>query len=224
MRISELSQRTAVPVATLKYYVREGLLPRGTPTAATQAVYDEHHVERVRLITALTAVRGLPIARVREILSVIDESAAATDGPVADPVAAMGRAINALPPYVDLTEPTDGTPRARAAVEALGLTFEPQFAAVRQLEVALQAVESVGLPIDSDTLHRYGEAALAIARGDIGPIGEGTVRDPITYAVLGTALYEPVLLALRRMAHLHLLRRATEDGDDAPPAGSEDRK
>ena len=29
MRISELSERTGVPVPTIKYYLREGLLPEG---------------------------------------------------------------------------------------------------------------------------------------------------------------------------------------------------
>ena len=49
MRISGLAERTGVPVATLKYYLREGLLHAGTATARTQAVYDTTHVERVRL-------------------------------------------------------------------------------------------------------------------------------------------------------------------------------
>lgn len=30
MRIGELSRRTGVPVPTIKYYVREGLLPPGS--------------------------------------------------------------------------------------------------------------------------------------------------------------------------------------------------
>ena len=37
MRISELARRSGLPVATVKYYLREGLLPAGEPTAATQA-------------------------------------------------------------------------------------------------------------------------------------------------------------------------------------------
>ena len=37
MRISELSSVTGVPVPTIKYYIREGLLPRGERTAANQA-------------------------------------------------------------------------------------------------------------------------------------------------------------------------------------------
>ena len=33
MRIGDLAKTTGVPVATLKFYLREGLLPAGTPTA-----------------------------------------------------------------------------------------------------------------------------------------------------------------------------------------------
>ena len=34
MRISELAQESGTPVATIKYYIREGLLPAGTPVNA----------------------------------------------------------------------------------------------------------------------------------------------------------------------------------------------
>ncbi|RAC11977.1 MerR family transcriptional regulator, partial [Burkholderia multivorans] len=53
MRISELSRRSDVPVATIKYYLREGLLPAGERTSATQAVYTDAHVNRLALIRAL---------------------------------------------------------------------------------------------------------------------------------------------------------------------------
>ena len=40
MRISELSARSGVSVATIKYYLRERVLPEGERTSATQATYD----------------------------------------------------------------------------------------------------------------------------------------------------------------------------------------
>jgi DNA-binding transcriptional MerR regulator len=75
MRISELSARTDVSVPTLKYYLREGLLPAGRRTSRTQAVYDDSHVERVRLIRALSEIGGLPLARVRTVLEAIGSPA-----------------------------------------------------------------------------------------------------------------------------------------------------
>nr|MDT0525976.1 MerR family DNA-binding transcriptional regulator [Streptomyces sp. DSM 41633] len=37
MRLAELSERSGVPTATIKYYLREGLLPAGRRISATQA-------------------------------------------------------------------------------------------------------------------------------------------------------------------------------------------
>ena len=196
MRISELSRRSGVSVATLKFYLREGMLPRGHVTSRTQAEYDDEHLARVRVIGALSAVPGLPLARIRTILELLDE-------PGEDLQHSMGKAVDELPPYV---EPADDHPRARATIEHLGLTYHPDFAAVGQLEAAIDAIEAAGMRWDTDTMERYGEAMLAVARGEIATLTDGSLdQDPITYAVLGTALHEPVLLALRRLAHLHLL-------------------
>ena len=50
MRISELASRSGVPPATVKYYLREGLLHPGRALSRTQADYDASHVDRVRLV------------------------------------------------------------------------------------------------------------------------------------------------------------------------------
>ena len=73
MKISELAEETGVPVATLKYYLREGVLHPGRALNRTQADYGDDHVERVRLVRALTGVGGLSIAAVRRVLDVISE-------------------------------------------------------------------------------------------------------------------------------------------------------
>ena len=72
MRISELAARSGVPVATIKYYLRERLLPPGSLTSATQATYDDAHVERLRLIRALVDSAGLSIAQTRRVLQSVD--------------------------------------------------------------------------------------------------------------------------------------------------------
>jgi DNA-binding transcriptional MerR regulator len=73
MRISELSSKTGVPVATVKFYLRENLLHDGVRTAATQAQYDESHVARLRLIRALLGPGGLSIAAAHRVIQAIDE-------------------------------------------------------------------------------------------------------------------------------------------------------
>lgn len=72
MRISALSDRTGVPIGTIKYYLREGLLAPGERTSRTTAEYGEPHVERLRLVRALVDTGGLGIAAVRRIVDVLD--------------------------------------------------------------------------------------------------------------------------------------------------------
>jgi DNA-binding transcriptional MerR regulator len=73
MRISELASRTDVPVATIKFYLRERLVHEGVRTAATQAQYDQSHVARLRLIRALLGPGGLSIAAAHQVIQAIEE-------------------------------------------------------------------------------------------------------------------------------------------------------
>src|SRR5690606_20422858 len=71
MRISELSVRTGVAVPTIKYYLRERLLPEGERTARTQAQYGEVHVQRLRVVRALVDA-GVSIAEVRRVVATLE--------------------------------------------------------------------------------------------------------------------------------------------------------
>jgi DNA-binding transcriptional MerR regulator len=196
MKISELSERSGVPVATVKFYIREGMLPRGEVVSATRAEYGDEHLARLRVIAALTDVRGLPLARVRDILALID-------APAEEPVETLGRAVGALPPYVEGGR--DDYPLARAAITELGFTYDPGFTAVAQLDEALRALDAAGLDASPAVLRRYGDAMRQVAVEELAPMAGMRLDEAVTYAVLGTALYEPVILALRRLAHHHLL-------------------
>jgi DNA-binding transcriptional MerR regulator len=78
MRIAELSRVSRLPVATIKYYLREGLLPQGELTAANQADYSALHLHRLRLIRVLTQTGGLSLAATREVLAAIDDATLST--------------------------------------------------------------------------------------------------------------------------------------------------
>jgi DNA-binding transcriptional MerR regulator len=197
MRISALAAEAGLPVATVKFYLRQRLLHPGIATSATQADYDESHVRRLRVIRALTGSVGLSVQQARSILELIDD-------PGDDLYATLGRAVGALPPETEpleaSVEDSDPYPRARAALEALGQVYDPGFAAVAQLEAALQATEAAGMPLSEDRLLEYGRHLREIAAYDL----ERMPQEPhaaVEYTVLGTALFEPVLLALRRLAH-----------------------
>src|SRR5688572_21366531 len=74
MKISELSQTTQVPVPTIKFYIREGLLPPGERTARNQADYGVNHVERLALIRALREAGALPIETIASVLRAADSA------------------------------------------------------------------------------------------------------------------------------------------------------
>ncbi len=60
-------------MATIKFYLREGLLHAGRATSATQADYDDAHLERLRLVRTLREVGDMPLARIEAVLAAIDD-------------------------------------------------------------------------------------------------------------------------------------------------------
>lgn len=201
MRISELSDRSEVPVATVKYYLREGLLEPGEAVNSRESAYRDSHLARLRLIRGLVHVLGASIAQVRQVLSIIDD-------PDQTPLEAMGRATSALPAIRETGDESPGSaldPQpAIDLLNRLGYRFEPDAPAVRQLGAALRLAADVGIDVDDEQIGVYGEAARQLARSDFARIPWAEPDAATAFAVLGTALYEPVLLALRRVAHSEL--------------------
>ena len=189
MRISELASAAGLPVATVKFYLREGLLPAGRRTSATRAEYDDSHLARLRLVRALADVAGLSLTAIRGLLEVLDR--------VALPEA-LAVTQSALPPAV--TADVD-VAAAAALVDRLGWSVGRHSVPMRQLAVALRAAEDAGLPVSDERLAVYAGAAADVARLDIDGVPTTGVEDAVVYSVVGTVLYEPILLALRRLAH-----------------------
>ncbi|MFQ5456960.1 MAG: MerR family transcriptional regulator [Myxococcota bacterium] len=69
LRISELAALTDVPPASIKFYIKEGLLPAPIKTSRNMAYYDEDFVERIRFIKTLQTRHFLPLRVIREILA-----------------------------------------------------------------------------------------------------------------------------------------------------------
>jgi DNA-binding transcriptional MerR regulator len=68
LKISELSERSRVPVATVRHYLREGLLPEPVKTSRNMAYYPPEFVERIRLIKQLQEERFMPLRVIRDLL------------------------------------------------------------------------------------------------------------------------------------------------------------
>jgi DNA-binding transcriptional MerR regulator len=197
MQMSELSRTSGVPVATVKYYLREGLLPPGVATSATRATYDEHHLRRLRLIRALVEVGHLRLDAVREILAAVDEGD--------DLHHTVGAAHTALAPR------GVGSQRSAQAVDRLlrrrRWRVHPDSTNRQALAVAFDALEHVGFVLDEATVDCYADAAAAVAGVDVDSVPTDASEHAVEHVVVGTVLCEPVLLALRRLAHEDLSSR-----------------
>lgn len=198
MRISELSRRSGVPSATIKFYLREGLLPPGRATAATQAEYGEAHLRRLRLIRALIGVRGLTVNATREVLNAVSEHEA-------DMHQVLGLVLGARP--VDTDVEPDDRPAASdvdALVAQMGWQVSASAPARRVVAETLESLRSLGADCTWQTLIPYAQLAQQTAVLDLDQLKD--TDDSIERAeraVLLTVLLEPALLALRRMAQEH---------------------
>ena len=68
-KISDLSRETGVSIGTIKFYLREGLLPPPTlKTGRNMSYYDQSFVDRIRVIKELRQKRFLPLDVIKAIL------------------------------------------------------------------------------------------------------------------------------------------------------------
>jgi len=75
LKMSKLAEQSGVPAATIKHYLREGLLPEPVErTGRTMAYYGPETVERLRVIKRLQSVRFLPLKVIREVLDDVDDT------------------------------------------------------------------------------------------------------------------------------------------------------
>ncbi len=71
LKMSELSERSGVSAGTIRYYLREGLLGRGSDvvrTSRNMAYYPPEYVERIALIKRLQEERFMPLRVIRGAL------------------------------------------------------------------------------------------------------------------------------------------------------------
>ena len=69
IKMSELAKRSDVPAATIKHYIREGLLSGPAKrTSRNMAYYDAAMVPRIKRIKQLQRTRYLPLKVIRDIL------------------------------------------------------------------------------------------------------------------------------------------------------------
>ena len=73
MKIGEIAKRSGVPPSTIRYYVRQGLLPEPTKVNKSMAYYDEGCIQRIQAIRHLQETKYFPLPVIRNILRRMDE-------------------------------------------------------------------------------------------------------------------------------------------------------
>jgi DNA-binding transcriptional MerR regulator len=211
MQISELVRATGVPLATVKYYLREGLLPTGRKVTARSSEYGEEHLRRLVLLRVLRALGSIPVTRLRELVE-------ATDDPRLSVHTMFARASDAIAashaplPYPETADgAVDGTHAAAAELVdrvLAGIGWDavrPEAVDRANLVRAVEAVMGTGLfPTDERTLAFYARAADEVARAEIAALPDDPDRvTQLERMVVGTVAYGEVLAVLRRLAEEH---------------------
>ncbi len=204
MRLHELARLTDTSEASIKYYLREGLLPPGRVVNARLAEYDEAHVARLRLICGLRTIVGVTIADLASLVHRIDDPAVSLHEVLGD-AQRLGLGLTADVGATDDDRGDDGgaDPADDGAadggddvagdeepavvtelIERLG--WGSQAVVVRRaLATQVAQMIDLGIPVTVETLERYAQAADTVARGDIGFVTTVDSRDE---AALRTAV------------------------------------
>ncbi|MFE0799792.1 MerR family transcriptional regulator [Streptomyces sp. NPDC058812] len=202
MRLAELSKRSGVSTATIKYYLREGLLPPGRQVNATTAEYDADHLRRLRLVRALIQVGKVPVATAREVLGHVDDDSLGR-------TVRLGAALWALPQGPEPDEDDPSVVAARVEVdrllEMLGWETSRELASLspvhRSLVVAVAALRRLDYPWDAELMAPYAELMHEVARRELDFMEtHGSEAEKVETAVASAVLFEPVLRALHRLA------------------------
>ena len=227
MRISELSRRSGVPVPSIKFYIREGLLPVGEHTAKNQARYSEAHLELLDLIRTLKDDLGMSLATVANVLRAVRER----DSKLID------KGLNAVAQSARRAATANAAGTAHSALDRSGEQYRRALSMVRDViaqmgwkvpednvrfDDAVAAVATVlrvwPFPLPPNVFSLYAHAAAMLAEHEI-PEDWDSESDQLRafkYALLGTYLFEPVLLTLRRLAHTDRSTRVSASKASAP--------
>jgi DNA-binding transcriptional MerR regulator len=191
VRISELARRSEVSVATIKFYLREGLLPEGELTSPTQAQYGDDHLARLRLIRALIGPGDLSIASARKVIAAIENPPPLTHD-------LLGLAVEAVSPPAG---PDRDFSRVQQLMSRWGWQMDAKDCLTHAaLTDALEALDAAGFELPEGALDLYAQHMHDVAEVEIDNVPTDSAASAVRYVVLGTVLVEPLLLALRRMA------------------------
>ncbi|MDY7090314.1 MAG: MerR family transcriptional regulator [Actinomycetota bacterium] len=209
MRISDLSRRGDVAIPTIKFYLREGLLPPGQSTARNQAVYTEEHLARLRFVRTLITVGRLPVATVREVLAAVD----ASDLSVEDHCRLIQHALRV--DRIDSAAEASPSTVAQAGelIRRLGWRVDESAPGIAALAQISDALRQLGWQGEVEAFSVHAELARMAVRRE----RELAMGLPVATAAACYVLFEMALTTLRGLAHEDLLATAGALPDPSSP-------
>jgi DNA-binding transcriptional MerR regulator len=198
MRMAELSHRTTVPVPTIKYYQREGLLPAGERTSPNQVRYDERHARRVKLVRALVEVAGLSIADIRALFATMD----APHAGLHKIFGAAQHALSGSREHADGQAPVAAHREVEEFIARRGWRVTRDNPSIGTAATVLATWRDLTQRDLGVFLDDYADAIERIAAVDLAAVtSQGSAEDMVQVVVIGTLLGDVLLTALRRLAH-----------------------
>jgi DNA-binding transcriptional MerR regulator len=223
--MSVLARMSGVPAATIKHYLREGLLP--TPdlkTGRNMAYYDPALVDRIRRIKTLQREHFLPL---RLIKSVLDGQPSEDDD--AEAAAAIQRALASMAPHDSRTRDqlvASGLPRKDLAFfESLGIvtavqengedTFRGDDLSLLRILGESRRAGITPEMLPADILGRYVAVLGELVRVELDMFRTGVVpragADLAKITDAATRLSEQLVVLVRRKMLLPTLRALVEE-------------
>lgn len=189
MRLADLERESGVPSTAIKYYLREGLLPRGRILSATRAEYSEEHLRRLRLIRALVHGAGLSIQQVHDVVAAVDNP---TDHPnpfrTAQEATIPDMSGVEIHPWVSELAAERQWPAGTVKAQAM-------------LSRAIQTMQDAGLVATKEELADWAEAMSGVADVDVNALSDNadSQESLLKVVIAGTLASDNALLALRRL-------------------------
>lgn len=79
LKIGEIARKSGVPPSTIRYYVRQGLLPEPDKVNKSMAYYDERCIEKIQAIRHLQERKYFPLSVIKNILRRMDQGMSLDD-------------------------------------------------------------------------------------------------------------------------------------------------
>jgi DNA-binding transcriptional MerR regulator len=209
--MTELSRETGVPIPTIKYYMREGLVPPGERTSPNQAQYEQRHVRRLKLVRALIDVGGLSVAAARDVLAKMHAGGG-------NPLYAVGKAqysTTTLREHVEDDAWRDAVERVNKLIADHGWRVGAANPARRSLADVLATLSRLGQDAQFGVLDSYAEAAGRLAVDEVGMVqGLADAESMAETVVIWTLLGDAIMASMRRLAQESVATSPKKDSRD----------